>query len=565
VSRSLWSLIAGAALVAAGTLLPSASLVWLLCVPPPELEAMLLQGAGLFRMGLVVLGVTLVLLGRYADRFSPPPEAGAERSPARVTRAQRYWLAAILVTATVLRLYNLGEGLWFDEIVTYVRYTVLTPGEVITTYDFQNQHVLYTLLAKLSLSLFGESSAALRLPAALFGVASIAALFLLGVRAVGPREGLLAAALLTFSYHHVWFSQNARGYIGLLFWTLLSSWLLLRALDVSRPGRWLAYALSVTLGMYTHLTMLFVVAGHFAIYAVRVVRSADSSWPYRLTGLLYGFLPAGLLSVELYAWVLPQMFGSSGTLTESGAVEQWKDPVWAALELLRGLEVGFASLVVGTGAFMVFGFGCWWLWRSSRVVLALLFVPVAVCAAVAFAQGHHLWPRLFFFAIGFGALTLISGALAIGELGARLTGGDRRQAALAGTLLCLIGIAFSASMVPRAWAPKQDFRGALEFVERMHRPGDEVVTAGLAILPYQQYFGVPWRPVETLDALDGVRGRAERTWLVYTLPFELRALHPELMAAIERDFEVIEQFHGTLGGGTVFVSRYDGAGSGSGR
>ena len=64
----------------------------------------------------------------------------------------------------------------------------------------------------------------------LFGLASILALYLFGRQVTSASESLLAAALLTFSYHHVWFSQNARGYTGLLFWTLLSSWLLLRAL-----------------------------------------------------------------------------------------------------------------------------------------------------------------------------------------------------------------------------------------------------------------------------------------------------------------------------------------------
>jgi uncharacterized membrane protein len=59
--------------------------------------------------------------------------------------------------------------------------------------------------------LFGDSGAALRLPAALFGVASLGAVYALGREVVGRREGLLAALALAFSYQHVWFSQNARG------------------------------------------------------------------------------------------------------------------------------------------------------------------------------------------------------------------------------------------------------------------------------------------------------------------------------------------------------------------
>ena len=79
-------------------------------------------------------------------------------------------------------------------------------------------------------AIFGDGPAALRLPAVLFGVASIAALYLFARRVTTVREALVAAALMTVSYHHIWFSQNARGYSALLFWTLVSSWLFARAL-----------------------------------------------------------------------------------------------------------------------------------------------------------------------------------------------------------------------------------------------------------------------------------------------------------------------------------------------
>ena len=39
---------------------------------------------------------------------------------------------------------------------------------------------------------------------------------------------LAAAGLLTVSYHHVWFSQNARAYTALLFFTLIATTLCLR-------------------------------------------------------------------------------------------------------------------------------------------------------------------------------------------------------------------------------------------------------------------------------------------------------------------------------------------------
>ena len=79
------------------------------------------------------------------------------------------------------------------------------------------------------------------------------------------------------------------------------------------------------------------------------------------------------------------------------------------------------------------------------------------------------------------------------------------------------------------------------------------MTVGLASYPYQHYYGADWQAVESLDALNDVCRKAERTWLVYTLPSHLEAMYPDVMRFIEAEFTTIQRFYGTLGGGTVFV------------
>ena len=59
-------------------------------------------------------------------------------------------LLLILVAASALRFYRLGEGLWLDEIITDYEYVRLPYHEIITTYDSENQHFLYTLIAVIS-------------------------------------------------------------------------------------------------------------------------------------------------------------------------------------------------------------------------------------------------------------------------------------------------------------------------------------------------------------------------------------------------------------------------------
>src|SRR5262245_4714243 len=148
------------------------------------------------------------------------------------------WLCSILGVAFTLRLIKLDSALWFDEIATLVEFVRLPTMQLLTTLTSMNNHVLYSLEAKATIAVFGESAWSLRLPAMLFGVASIWALWWLARRLVTASEANMAALLMAVSYHHIWFSQNARGYTGLMFWSLIGSALFIRG--ITQPG-WRAW------------------------------------------------------------------------------------------------------------------------------------------------------------------------------------------------------------------------------------------------------------------------------------------------------------------------------------
>jgi hypothetical protein len=126
-----------------------------------------------------------------------------------------------------------------------------------------------------------------------------------------------------------------------------------------------------------------------------------------------------------------------------------------------------------------------------------------------------------------------------------------------GAALPVALVVVSATSIPSVYGPKQDYEGALAFVEAQRRPGDAVVTVGLSTFPYHRYYAVDWQEAETLGELNAIRSGATRTWLVYTLPEYLESLYPEIIVSVQRDFQVIKPFGGTLGGGTVFVCRSD--------
>lgn len=545
------SLLIGALLILLALFVSSNALIAML--RPGQASAQLLLGATIFRACLGILGAAIIALA-LAPLWKTTPPNPPDATPSR-DRTIAAILAALLILATALRLYALDAGLWLDEIITNVLYARLPFGAIVTTFDSENQHFLYSILAQAAFLVFGESAWALRLPAVLFGVGSIWAMYMLGREAATPREGLLSAALLTFSYTHIWFSQNARGYSGLLFWTILSSWLLLRALRENTPRLWIFFAIAAALGVYTHITMVFVIAGQFLVYAWTLIARRNALWENRWAGFGLGFCGAGMLTLFLHALALPQLLGGMGR--EASVVAEWKNPLWTIIEIARGMQISFAGGFVAIGALVVFGAGMYSFARSKPELVQLLILPPLLGAAVVVGLGHHLWPRFFFFAMGFGALVAIRGAMVWGQFAARVIRLTGLPDTRAGTLVCLALIAVSAISVPLAFGPKQDYAGAMQFVETNRQAGDAIVITDLTVFPYKNFYQRDYQVVENATALDAIRANSQRTWVLYTFPPVLESVHPDVMASIQRDFQLVKEFGGTVGGGTIFVVRAD--------
>lgn len=464
-------------------------------------------------------------------------------------RTERAWLALVLMVGAALRFTGLNEGLWYDEIATLVRYVRRPLAEIVTRFDTQNQHMLYSVLGHVSVSAFGESAWALRLPAAVFGVASLWAVWWFGTLVTSRREALLAAGLLSVSSHHVWFSQDARGYSMLLFWTLVGSGLFLKLLEgPDRPKRLVfGYAAVMALATWTQVAGGFVVAAHLLIYvALAVMDSRRGVSPAREPRL--AIVLAGVLTVILYAPVLPAMAHTLAAPGATGGASEWKSPLWFAAEaargLARGVPGGWVALLAGATVALV---GVVSYSRRSLAVSMLLLVPGLVTAAVMLVTAHNLWPRLFVFALGFAALIAVRGGFALCEM---VFGARAPLVATAGAVA--VGLA-SAWTVPRVWVPKQDFGAARAFVETSRRPDDAVVTVDMTRLPYRDFYRTGWIAADSQTNLAALQPASGRTWVLYTFPERLRAVDPALWESIRCCFTEARRFPGTVQGGTIWV------------
>lgn len=556
VQRRLWI---GAAL----------ALALLGLVLPPGRTAALVAGAasplvgdvavGLWWFKVLLLAHAALLLGLSRLRLDGGPheplvvERVGERGPA--SAAERGVLAALLVVGAGLRFYDLGNGLWHDEIQTLVSYARLPLPELLTTFGSQNQHMLYSLAAHVSFSVFGETAWALRLPAAVFGVASLGALYWFGTQVATRREALLATALATFSYHHVWFSQNARGYTSLLLWTLVGSGLFLRLVSARETRGWgvpLAYAAAMALALYTHLTAAFVLAAHGLVWVVLllVTRTRPVGPGRWMPGL--ALLLAGTLTLLLYGPVLPQIFRAVLGPAVPGSVPhvgtEWQNPVWLVLETIRGLSRGVPGglLAVGAGAAVgIAGLASYA--RSAPAATAVMLLPVALTAAAIIALGHNLWPRFFFFAAGFALLILVRGIFAVTAPLAKA------RALRLATAAAIVAVAASASTVPGAWNPKQDYLGASSYMQRVKQPGDAIVAVGMAGLAFDEYLALDWLQVNNEAELERIEQEHPRTWVLYAFPTRLSVTHPGVLERLRRLYRRAASFPGTIGEGEVVI------------
>jgi 4-amino-4-deoxy-L-arabinose transferase-like glycosyltransferase len=487
-------------------------------------------------------------------------------------------LAALLVTAFALRLYGLDSQLWYDEMLTYNKYMHLPVENLISVYYSNNNHILYTLIAHASFWIFGESAWALRLPAVIFGIGSIWALFLLGRYISTAREGLFSAALLALSYQHIWFSQNARGYTALLFFTIAASLLFVRGIRETRSDLWILYAFVSALGAYTHMIMILVVLGHFIIYLLMLISRRKDYWPKRLYALFFGFCLAGFLTFQLYSLMLPQItniftpllklehvrvVAEKSSLHELQKSEpmEWDNLFWTIKEFAKGIELSFTSSTLAVAVCVIFGVvfvaGLLRLRRKDPVIILLLIVPALIVSTVMIASGFPLFPRFFFFTFGLLIFIVVQGTTEVGEIMAKNMSAKHAKSILIGSVLCIILIFASAISIPSVYAYKQDFLGALTYVKDKSEPGDEIVTVDLTRVPYEQFYKVDWKAVNNVEELNSIRSQAKRTWLLYTFPVKLKTKHPKIMASIKRDFKVMKQFPGTLNGGTIIVCRSD--------
>ncbi|MEU8432752.1 glycosyltransferase family 39 protein [Streptomyces sp. NPDC029216] len=196
--------------------------------------------------------------------------AGPDEGPAAARRLPvPDWLWAALLTLAVAA-FGIGRAQpWRDELASWNAATRST-GELVAMLG----HVdavsgLYYLLLHGWVSVFGDSTAMLRLPSALAMAGAAAFAVLTARRLFDRRTAVFTGLLFAFVPAVSRYGQEARSYAFVVLAVSAATWLLLRALDRPAPRRWAPYALAVAAAGLFHVVSLLFLLPHALIVLLR--------------------------------------------------------------------------------------------------------------------------------------------------------------------------------------------------------------------------------------------------------------------------------------------------------
>jgi mannosyltransferase len=573
VSRrpQVFAVAAGILLLALGLWLPES---WNTPLPQREpLPAPPFSGFWLLRASLAVEGIVLLIAGLRRWRWRPLdaeqmlPLPPPDEEP-RGLGGDGWLLAGVTLFALILRVLSLDSELWLDEITPLLDYGRASAWQVVISYISSNNHLLHTLAMKTAISVFGEREWVIRLPQMLAGTATIPVMYWTARQASSRRASLAAALLLAVSYHHIFFSQNARAYAMYLLFSLAASVLLVKGLREDRKRVWLLYVTAMVLDFASILISGFVFAAHVVVGALAVMmiaRRGRSPAPL-IRRLIAVFTITGFLGFQLYAAVLPQIYVYIQRTYADPAAGFSPFSMELVGELARGLSAGFGAgllfaavplLLIGTAGYVR-------LFRRNWPLTVALTAPAVLQAVLLAARQLALSPRFFILALPLAILVVVQGIEIVAAYVAGLLKRPRIAAQLTAALVMLLSI-MSLSSLPRYYTvPKQAYRSSLAYIEATRRASDMVIVVHLAETGYRYYGqqfnvqeGQDYFYVRSVEALDHVLSDNpnRRSWLVVTFPRALQISLPGLYARIRRDWQVVAEFPGTVGDGQITLWR----------
>lgn len=217
-------------------------------------------------------------------------------------------LITITIFALFIRLLNINkpDGLWYDEMMTYILSSGSFPLGVlkdIWRYDFHMP--LYYLYVSLWMKLFGTTDIALRCSSLIWGVLSIPAFFCLGKTYKSEKLGYFIAVVACLSPVLIYYSQEFRFYSLLLFLVVLSLNSFLKLLDQADLKNFIILGFLNLLILYIYTVgIVFVFMLNLLLFIHYFLFNRDRLVKvFRYLGILFIFSIPYLIILKIYFYL----------------------------------------------------------------------------------------------------------------------------------------------------------------------------------------------------------------------------------------------------------------------
>jgi mannosyltransferase len=384
----------------------------------------------------------------------------------RLTPKLSCLLALLLIGSLglILRLHHLGtRGIWFDETFSAMIARLRWSQFALTLWNREANMAFYYLILHFWEKL-GSNPEFLRGLSVIFSVAALPLTYSLGARLFDRKTGLIAAWLLAINAYDVRYAQEARAYALVVFFSVLSTWLLVRNLQQQSSPSWDAFTIANVLLVYSHFYGGLLVIAQL----VSLLFLPRAAVPWRAIG-------RSVLWFTLLVLPVPLVIRRIG----SGPLNWIKKPdvhqVITFFTIMAG-NGGRTLLALSALSLLIAGFRFSQTWRVKQsaterwayaLILSWLIVPVALTLIVSYVQPFFL-ARYFLFCLPALLLGVAAGITRLRPyfLGVALF--------LGVSAFALAGTAASYRTTLDNTDPDGDWRAASSYIFERARPGDGI-------------------------------------------------------------------------------------------
>ncbi len=308
-------------------------------------------------------------------------------------------LTFIVLLGFFIRAYKLPFVILYDEAATYLDYCDGGFTSLLKIWN-TNNHLINTLLMKISIEAFGNGVIALRLPSLLFGFANILLIYYISKQLYGKLTALISTLLYSCTPVLVHFESMARGYSFKVTFTLL---LFIACFNfLQKPGKVYLFIISFisSLGFLTIFSFLFPFLG-FLLWIVYELnnRSFEKKIIFYYTFLIV--LYTKIISIVFYT---PSIILSNGIYNILKASRSGNMNVYGSFpEDIPSFFIDFNDMVFFNNALLAIMVFCFsWYIISKGNKLTSLILSHFVCAVIVMIALKAIFPpRVFIYIVPF--------------------------------------------------------------------------------------------------------------------------------------------------------------------